>query len=102
MLEAAREGDAFALAEVDRFNHYLACAIANVVFSLAPEVVVLGTIPTAAGEDLCLAPVRQDVRGRVWSEFAERLRILPSALGADLPYTAGISVALLAEEPVCT
>jgi len=98
LLEAAREGDTFALAEVDRFNHYLARAIANVVFSLAPEVVVLGTIPTAAGEDLCLKAVREDVRSRVWPEFAEHLRILPSALGADLPYWAGISVALLAQE----
>jgi len=94
LLEAARQGDAFALAEVERFNHYLARAIANVVFSLAPEVIVLGTIPTAAGEDLCLAPVREDVQNRIWPEFAERLRILPSALGTDLPYMAGISVAL--------
>ena len=96
VLEAAREGDAFARAEVDRFNHYLARAISNVVFALDPEVVILGTIPTAAGEELCLSPVRKQVRNRVWPELAERLRIVPSTLGDELPYTAGICVAMLA------
>lgn len=94
LLEAARAGDSFALAEVERFNGYLVRAIANVVFALAPEIVVLGTIPSAAGEELCLSPVRAGVATRVWPQLIQHLRILPSALGDELPYMAGICVAM--------
>ena len=40
LVEAAREGDAFALGEMARFNDYLARVLVNVAFTLAPEVVV--------------------------------------------------------------
>ncbi len=79
--------------EFERFNHYLARAIVQLGFVLAPQVVILGTIPTAAGEDLCLAPVRERVASRVWPELTRDLRILPAALGGELPYLAGICVA---------
>jgi glucokinase len=94
IVAAAREGDAFALAEMDRFNDYLVRGIVMVAFALAPEAIVLGTIPTAAGEELCLGPVRERVAGRIWPFLAERLRILPAALGDSLPYRAGLAVAL--------
>jgi glucokinase len=97
VVEAARAGDAFALAELARFNDYLARGLTALVFVLAPEVVVLGTIPTAAGEQLCLAPVREQVRARLWPRLARELRILPSGLGEDRPYLAGICTALEAE-----
>ena len=90
VLGAARAGDAFARAELDRYNDYLARGITQLVFLLAPELVVLGTIPTAAGEELCLAPVREKVRGRVWPVLSDRLRIEPSSLVAELPYLAGL------------
>ena len=90
VLEAARVGDAFARAELDRYNEYLARGIAQLVFVLAPELVVLGTIPTAAGEELCFAPVREKVRERIWPVLADRLRIEPSFLAEDLPYLAGL------------
>jgi glucokinase len=63
VVAAAGEGDAFAREEMERFNHYLARAIAALSFALAPEVAVLGTIPTAAGETLCFGlaePLRWD------------------------------------------
>ncbi len=94
VVAAAREGDAFARDELARFNHYLARAIAWLGYALAPEVVVLGTIPTAAGEELCLAPVRAAVAEQLWPALADGLRILPSALGENLPYYAGICAAL--------
>jgi glucokinase len=97
VVAAAREGDEFALAEMARFNHYLARAIASLVFALAPEVVVLGTIPTAAGEELCLQPVRSMVEAEVWPVMRDGLRILPSGLGDDLPYYAGICAGM--DEP---
>jgi glucokinase len=99
VVEAARAGDAFALAELARYNGYLARGITTLVFLLAPEVVILGTIPTAAGEELCLAPVREQVLARVWPLLGRELRILPSGLGPRLPYLAGLCVAMEAPSP---
>jgi len=93
IVEAAGQGDAFALEEMERFNHYLARAIAVLTFALAPEVVVLGTIATAAGEALCIEPVRTLVAAQVWPTLCDELRILPSGLGDKLPYYAGVCAA---------
>jgi glucokinase len=90
---AAREGDAFARAEVERYVRHLARGIVPIVFGLAPEVVVLGTIPTAMGEELCFAPLRRTVAAHAWPLLCERLAIVPAALGADLPYLAGLAAA---------
>jgi glucokinase len=99
VIAAARAGDAFALAELARFNHYLARGLVPLVFALAPERIVLGTIAVAAGEALCLAPVRDEVRRRVWPFLAPHVRIEASTLGEDLPYHAGLGVAVgVAEE----
>jgi len=97
LLAAAREGDAFAMEEMARFNHYLARGIVMLAFSLAPEVVVLGTIVSAAGEALCLGPVREQVQQRLWPAIARSLRIEPSALGDELPYRAALCAALEGE-----
>ena len=94
VVAAARAGDSFALSEMQRFNEHLARGIINVAFTLAPELVVLGTIAAAAGEDLCLEPVRQRVRAGLWSVIATGLSIQPAALGDELPYRAGLGVAL--------
>jgi glucokinase len=94
VVAAAREGDAFALGEMERFNHYLARGIAVLGFAVVPEVVVLGTIPSAAGEALCFEPVRALVAAQVWPALCDEMRILPSGLGEKLPYYAGICVAI--------
>lgn len=94
LLGAAREGDAWACEEMERFNHYLARGIAQLVFMLAPERVVLGTIVAAAGEELCLAPLREEVARRVWPHQAPDLRIVAGELGDDLPHRSAIAVAM--------
>ncbi len=99
VLAAAREGDAFALAELARYNDHLARGITNLVFLLAPEVVILGTIPSAAGEELCLGPVREQVLARVWPVLARELRIVASGLGPRLPFLAGICAGIEATLP---
>jgi len=93
VVEAAREGDAFALAELERFNDYLAQGIVQLAFVLDPSVVILGTICVAAGEELCFAPLREKVRERLWPDFADHLQIVPAELGAELPYRAGLAIA---------
>ena len=102
VVAAAREGDAYARAELERFNGWLVRALVGIVFVLAPQMIVLGTIPSAAGEALCLEPVRAGVRGRVWPQLAEGLRIEPVALGERLPELAGLCVALEAEQAAGT
>ena len=99
VVAAAREGDAFALAELARYNDYLARGLTALVFVLAPEVVILGTIPSAAGEELCLAPVRAQVLARVWPLLGRELRIVASGLGPRLPFLAGICVGIEATLP---
>ena len=93
VVPAARRGDAFALAEMDRYNDYLARAITSLVYVLSPQVVILGTIPTQAGEELCFAPLRKRVVDHVWPELGRDLEIVPSALGTDLPAYAGLCAA---------
>ncbi len=75
------------------FNRYLARGIVTLAFGVAPEVVVLGTIAVAAG-DLCFPPVRELVKQQLWPVLSDSLEILPADLGEDLPYVAGICVAL--------
>lgn len=94
LVEAARAGDGFARHELSRWLDYLARGIASLVMALEPEVVVLGTIAVAAGPELCFAPLRQRVASRLWPHQAERLSIVPAELGGDLPYRAGLAVAL--------
>ena len=93
VVEAARAGDAFACAEMARWNHYVARGIVGLAMGLAPQAVVLGTIAVAAGEELALRPIREQVCARIWPFLAEQLQILPAALGATLPYRAAIGVA---------
>ena len=81
---------------MERWNDYLARGIVALVFVLAPQAVILGTIASAAGEELCLAPLRERVSGRVWPLLGRGLAILPSGLGEALPDHAGIAVALQA------
>ncbi len=94
IVEAAAVGDSFALAELARWNHYVARGIVWIVMGFAPQAVVLGTIAVAAGEELALAPIREQVRARVWPFLGECLQILPAMLGATLPYRAALGVAV--------
>jgi glucokinase len=92
VIEAAREGDPFASAEVERYDDWLARGIVALSFVLAPERVVLGTIPTAAGA-LCFDPVRRKVREAGWPMLVDELEIVPAALGDRGPALAALAVA---------
>ncbi len=96
VLAAAARGDAFARAELARWNHYLARLLVQVTFALDPERIVLGTIASAAGEALCLGPVRQALRAALWPPL-RGIEVCASGLGAELPARAGLAVALAGE-----
>ena len=94
VVACAQRGEAWALEEMNRFNRYLARGIVNLGFTLAPQAVILGTIVAAAGEALCLEPVRDRVREDLWDVLSRELVILPARLGDELPDRAGLGVAL--------
>jgi len=94
VVAAARDGDAFSCAELARYVEYLARALVMLCFTLAPRRIVLGTIPTAAGDALCLDPLRQRVRAALWPGLAREIEIVASGLGDELAFLAGIGVAL--------
>jgi glucokinase len=56
--QAAREGDAQALAVIDEFCRWVAIGIANLVNLLDPAVIVIGG-GLVAMADLCLEPIRR-------------------------------------------
>jgi glucokinase len=94
VVAAAREGDPASLRELARFVHYLARGVAMVVMAFAPDVIVLGTIATAAGEALCFEPLRAQVARRIWPQAGKGLRIVPAGLGERGPALAGLCAAL--------
>jgi glucokinase len=94
VIAAAREGDAFALAELERWNEYLARGLAVLAFAFDPDVFVLGTIAAAAGDALCLDPVRRRFAENVWPAFAHHIEIRASSLGEEGAYYAALCAAL--------
>jgi glucokinase len=91
---AAGQGDDYALTELERWCGYLARGIVAAAFAYAPDVVVLGTIAAAAGERLCLAPVRSLVAAHTWPQLSEGLRIEAAALWPQGAALAGVCAAL--------
>lgn len=93
LLAAARDGDAFARGELERWLDHLALGIVPLVMAFDPERIVLGTIAVAAGDALCFAPLRERVAARLWPHQAARLAIVPAELGDALPERAALAVA---------
>ena len=93
---AAREGDAFALAELERWNGYLLRGLTGLCYALTPDVFVLGTIAVAAGEELCFGPLRRGLAETVWPVLLEGTELRPAALGEDGPFYAALCAALAA------
>jgi glucokinase len=92
VMQAAREGDAGALAVVDDFGRWVAIGLVNLTNALDPEVVVLGG-GLAAGADLYLGPIR-----RWYGEliYQPELRPLPEVTFARWSERAGaVGAALL-------
>lgn len=89
---AALAGDPQAIALVTRAGEMLGRGLAILCDVLDPEVIVCGTLALRLG-DLYLEPAR-----RVLAREALRpCRVVPSALGDDLPEKAALAVALMLE-----
>jgi glucokinase len=90
VVAAARAGDERAREAIARAAGYLGIAIANAVVLLSPDRVVIGGGVAGAG-DVLLEPIRAEVRRRVSLAPADRIDIVPGALG---PVAGAIGAAL--------
>jgi len=94
LVVAAREGDAYACEAFASWLDHLARGLIPIVMLLEPQRIILGTIAVAAGEALCFGPLRTRLEASLWPHQAERLEIVPAALGEELPQRAGLAVAI--------
>ena len=93
VLQAAREGDALAIALVEKTAYYMGWGIANLVNILNPQIVLLGTIAVAAG-DLLMNPIRRTVTEMAMQRPLESVKIMPAELGDSIGDLAAISLVI--------
>ena len=93
VLQAARDGDALAIALVEETAYYMGWGIANLVNILNPQIVLLGTIAVAAG-DLLLDPIRRTVTEMAMQRPLESVKIMPAELGDSIGDFAAISLVI--------
>ena len=82
LAEAALRGDPVAREIWEETGVMLGAALADVVWLLNPDAIVLGGGVAQAGE-LLFDPVRRTIRERTSPIFHEQLEILPAELGSD-------------------
>jgi len=78
--KAGQQGDAFALAEIERIADSLATGLSNVITLFSPECVAIGGGVANMG-DVLLDPVRRMVAERVFISAVDRYRIVQCAFG---------------------
>jgi glucokinase len=80
----ARQGDALARREIDREGYYLGVGVANLTTMFAPEVIALsGSVMDSA--DLFIPTIRAVMLRHCGLVPAERVDVVPAALGSDAP-----------------
>ncbi len=82
--EAAEAGDPVALAILERARRAVALGVVSIVNVFGPDVVILGGGITLAWGDRLLEPARQAVAEMAFRIPAQRVRIVPAALGDDV------------------
>ncbi len=93
VLQAARNGDALAVALMEETAYYMGWGIANLVNILNPQIVLLGTIAVAAG-DLLLTSIRRTVAEMAMQRPSEAVKIMPAELGDSIGDLAAISLVI--------
>lgn len=80
--KAAKRGDQLSLEIMDYLADCLATAFAAVTYLLQPEAIIVGGGMAGSGEVL-FGPLRRHFSARLHEHFAERIKIVPAALGAQ-------------------
>jgi glucokinase len=95
--QAALRGDPVAVDLWDQIGVELGCALANAIWLLNPDVIVIGGGVAKAG-DLLFSPVRRTIRERTIDLIHENLRIVPAVLGNEAGIIGNACLALDAVE----
>ncbi|HET6383268.1 MAG TPA: ROK family protein [Armatimonadota bacterium] len=98
MVEAYRQGDAFAAYVWLQSVYDLACAVASFINILDPEVVVLGGGIARAGEDL-FEPLKQFLSDIEWQPGGHQAKIVPATLGEYAGALGAARYAMLFDHP---
>ncbi len=93
VVDAAKEGDAFAIQILEEAGTYMGLGIANLIQILNPERVIIGTIAVHAG-DLVMNPIRAAVEEFAWKRSLSVCTIVPAELGDRSQDLAGIALVL--------
>jgi glucokinase len=96
--EAARAGDAGAVALWDETVAALACGVTSIVNVFEPELVVIGGGVSRVGEQL-LAPLREQVHAQAMSPGGRAVRVVAAALGDRVGVVGAAAVVLDRLEP---
>ena len=91
----AETGDRIAIALWDAIGTEIGAALANAVWLINPDVIVVGGGVAAAG-DLLFLPIRRTIRERTSKLFHEQLKVLPAELGNDAGILGNAALALAA------
>ena len=95
--EAARAGDTFALAEIDRVAESLGIGLSNVLALLSPELIIIGGGVAKMGE-LLFEPIRKYTDKYAFIANKNRYKILQSQLLDDAVIVGAIICAANSEE----
>jgi glucokinase len=93
VIAAAETGDKLAIELIETSGVNLGTRIAYLINLFNPEVVVIGGGVEKSGE-LLLGPIRWAVRKFAFEEPANKVRIIPSALGEDAVALGAASLVL--------
>ncbi len=91
--EAARQGEAIALAALQEVGNYLGIGIANLMNIFNPQMVVLGGALNSAS-DILLPIVEQVVAATALKVISEDVRIIPSAHGTEACVMGAVALVL--------
>ena len=89
----AQEGDAGAIAVLERVGEYLGAGLVTLSNIFDPELVVIGGGAAAAGE-LLFVPARRVLAARALPPARDRVRVVPAALGPDAGFIGAAALAL--------
>ncbi|MFL5963407.1 MAG: ROK family protein [Gaiellaceae bacterium] len=97
IFSAAADGDAAALATVERFTHVLACGVVSLIHVYDPDLFVLGG-GLAASAPQFLEQVQQFVDEHAWTQPKGRVRLALSTLGDTAALLGAAELAASAAE----
>lgn len=93
VVDAAKEGDRFAVQILEEAGTYMGLGIANLIQILNPERVIIGTIAVHAG-DLVMNPIRAAVEEFTWKRSLSVCEIVAAELGDRAQDLAGIALVI--------